>query len=121
MTQFTVNEISPAYWRVTFENGQVNLVDPDEIEELAALVGRIERSPELAVVFFDSANPDYFMAHYDFTADAARVAAMTPGPTGLHPYVDNFVRLSKVPVVTISAVRGRARGAGSEFVLATDI
>jgi len=49
------------------------------------------------------------------------VASMAPGPTGLHPYLDNLVRLSKVPAVTISAIRGRVRGAGSEFVLATDI
>ena len=54
-------------------------------------------------------------------ADNARVAAMPPGPTGLHPYLDNFVRLSKVPAATISEIRGRTRGAGSEFVLATDI
>jgi enoyl-CoA hydratase/carnithine racemase len=46
---------------------------------------------------------------------------MKSGPTGLNPYVDNFVRLSKLPVATISEIRGRARGAGSEFVLATDI
>jgi len=46
---------------------------------------------------------------------------MQPGPTGLHPYVDNFVRLGRLPVATISEIRGRARGAGSEFVLATDI
>jgi enoyl-CoA hydratase/carnithine racemase len=31
------------------------------------------------------------------------------------------VRLSRLPVATISEIRGRARGAGSEFVLATDI
>jgi enoyl-CoA hydratase/carnithine racemase len=30
-------------------------------------------------------------------------------------------RLSKLPVATISEIRGRARGGGSEFVLATDI
>jgi len=46
---------------------------------------------------------------------------MAPGPTGLHPYLANLVRLSKVTAVTIFAMRGRARGAGSEFVLATDI
>ena len=61
------------------------------------------------------------MAHWDLLADRERVAAMQPGPTGLHPYVDNLVRLSKLPVVTISVLRGRARGAGSEFALATDI
>jgi enoyl-CoA hydratase/carnithine racemase len=119
--QFAVNEISESYWHVTFENGPVNLLDADSVDELAALIGRIEEAPALTVVVFDSANPDYFMAHWDVTADRARVAAMAPGPTGLHPYLDNFVRLSKVPAVTISAIRGRVRGAGSEFVLATDI
>jgi enoyl-CoA hydratase/carnithine racemase len=119
--QFQVEEVSPAYWRVTFTNGPVNLVDPDTIGQLAALVGRIEAAPALTVVVFRSDNPDYFMAHWDLLADRTRVAAMKPGPTGLPPYLDNLVRLSKVPVATISAVRGRARGAGSEFVLATDI
>ena len=32
-----------------------------------------------------------------------------------------MVRLSHVPAVTISAIRGIARGAGSEFVLACDL
>ena len=61
------------------------------------------------------------MAHWDLRADRARVAAMAPGPTGQHPYVDNLIRLSKVPAATISEIRGRVRGAGSEFVLATDV
>jgi enoyl-CoA hydratase/carnithine racemase len=119
--QFAVDEVSSSYWRVTFQNGPVNLLDVDSIESLADLVAKIEESPAVTVVVFASANPDYFMAHWDVRADSSRVAAMAPGPTGLHPYVDNFIRLSKVPAVTISAIRGRARGAGSEFVLATDI
>ena len=119
--QFMVDEISPSYWKVTFENGPVNLVDADSVQQLAHLISRIEESPALTVVVFDSADPEYFMAHWDLKADKARVAAMAPGPTGLHPYLDNLVRLSKVPAVTICAIRGRARGAGSEFVLATDI
>jgi enoyl-CoA hydratase/carnithine racemase len=119
--QFRVNEVSPSYWRVTFANGAINLLDPDTVDQLAALIDRIETTSDLTVVVFRSDNPDYFMAHWDFLSDAARVAAMKPGRTGLNPYLDNFVRLSKVPVATISAIRGRARGAGSEFVLATDI
>jgi Enoyl-CoA hydratase/isomerase len=119
--QFTVDEVSPSYWRVTFENGPVNLLDADSIEQLARLVSRIEESATVTVLVFDSVNPDYFMAHWDLKADRARVASMAPGPTGLHSYLDNLVRLSKVPAVTISAIRGRVRGAGSEFVLATDI
>ena len=119
--QFHVEEVLPSYWRVTFTNGPVNLIDPDTIDQLAALIDRIEAAPELTVVVFRTDNPDYFMAHWDALADKARVAAMKPGPTGLHPYLDNLVRLSRVPAATISAIRGRARGAGSEFILATDI
>ena len=119
--QFHVSEVSDSYWRVTFDNGPVNVLDPDTVEQLGTLVGRIENDPRLTVVVFRSDKPGYFMAHWDFLSDPARVAAMRPGPTGLHPYLDNFVRLSKVPVATISEICGRTRGAGSEFVLATDI
>jgi enoyl-CoA hydratase/carnithine racemase len=119
--QFHVDPVSAAYWRVTFDNGPVNLLDPDTVEQLAALLDRIEKDPDLIVVVFRSEKPGYFMAHWDFLADNARVLGMPPGPTGLHPYLDNFVRLSKLPVATIAEIRGRARGAGSEFILATDI
>jgi enoyl-CoA hydratase/carnithine racemase len=119
--QFHVDEVSPSYWRVTFDNGPVNLLDPDSIEQLGALIERIEEHPDLTVIVFRSDKPGYFMAHWDFRADNARVALMPPGPTGLHPYLDNFVRLSRVPAATICQIRGRARGAGSEFALATDI
>lgn len=40
---------------------------------------------------------------------------------GQAPFSDLVIRLSKLPVLTVSAIRGRVRGAGSEFVLATDI
>jgi enoyl-CoA hydratase/carnithine racemase len=117
--QFHVREVSSSYWRVNFDNGPVNVLDPDTIDELCALIERIEKDPDLTVVVFRSDKPGYFMAHWDALADNARVAGMAPGPTGLHPYLDNFVRLSRVPVATVCQIRGRA--AGSEFVLATDI
>ena len=46
---------------------------------------------------------------------------MRPGRTGMHPWLDALVRLSRAPVASIACIRGRARGAGSEFVLACDI
>ena len=119
--QFHVSEVSSSYWRVTFDNGPVNLLDPDTLDQLGALIARIEDDSDLTVVVFRSETPGFFMAHWDFLADNARVAQMQAGPTGLHPYLDNFVRLSKLPVAMISEIRGRTRGAGSEFVLATDI
>ena len=43
------------------------------------------------------------------------------GPSGLHPWLDVLVRITRAPVVTIADIRGRARGAGSEFALACDM
>jgi enoyl-CoA hydratase/carnithine racemase len=81
----------------------------------------VEQNQEPAVVLVDSADPDYFLGHYDLAADPSLVDSLPAGPTGFHPWVDILARLSKLPAVTISAIRGRARAAGSEFVLATDI
>jgi enoyl-CoA hydratase/carnithine racemase len=88
--QFHVDQVSPSYWRATFDNGPVNLLDPDTVDQLGALIGRIEDDPDLTVVVFRSDEPGYFMGHWDFLADNARVAGMRPGPTGLHPYLDNI-------------------------------
>ena len=39
--QFHVNQVSPSYWRVTFDSGPVNLLNPDTISQFGALVTRI--------------------------------------------------------------------------------
>ena len=46
---------------------------------------------------------------------------MAPGPTGMHPVPDLMARLSRLPIVTIASVRGRATGIGSELILACDM
>ena len=30
--QFHVDQVSPSYWRATFDNGPVNLLDPDTVD-----------------------------------------------------------------------------------------
>ena len=90
------------------------------ISELKQLLTELESNQTVNVVLFESADPDFFMAHYDLAADHAATEAL-PSPTGYAAWVDVLVRLSHVPAVTISAIRGIARGAGSEFVLACDL
>ena len=53
--------------------------------------------------------------------DPSKTAALGVGPTGLPSWIDVLVRLARAPVVSIASIRGRARGAGSEFVLACDL
>jgi enoyl-CoA hydratase/carnithine racemase len=120
-THFTVDRRSPSYCRVTFDHPPINTITATTVLELAELIGLIEQDPDLNVVVFDSANPDFYLAHYDVENDPVRTAALPRGPTGMNAWLDLLVRLSRAPVVSIASIRGRARGAGSEFVLACDL
>jgi enoyl-CoA hydratase/carnithine racemase len=120
-THVSIDRRSPGYCRVTFDHPPINTITASTVAELAELVGLIEQDPDLNVVVFDSANPDFYLAHYDTEHDPARTAALGVGPTGMHAWLDLLVRLSRAPVVSIASIRGRARGAGSEFVLACDL
>jgi enoyl-CoA hydratase/carnithine racemase len=120
-THVNLERRSPHYWRVTFDHPPINTITATTVTELAELVDLIEGEPELNVVVFDSANPEFFAAHYDTERNPAATLGMAPGPTGMHPWLDLTARLSRAPVVSIAQIRGRARGAGSEFVLACDL
>jgi enoyl-CoA hydratase/carnithine racemase len=120
--QIKVVRQSKEFWTATFDHPPINLIDPDTILELDVLVSELEAEPDVRVIVFDSANPDFFLAHYDVLVDKAKTLGMAPGKsTGMHPWLDVLVRLSRAPVVSIASIRGRARGAGSEFILACDI
>jgi enoyl-CoA hydratase/carnithine racemase len=114
-----IDRQSDAYRRVTFDNPPLNLIDPETILALRELLSTLEADPAVKVVVFDSADDDYFIAHFDLlrSADLPR----DPGPTGLPPWPDIVARLLRAPFVSIAEIRGRARGLGSEFALACDL
>jgi enoyl-CoA hydratase/carnithine racemase len=120
-THLRVARSSRGYCRVTFDHPPINTITAATVTELSELVGLIEEDPDLNVVVFDSANPDFYLAHYDTEGDPGKTAALPVGPTGMHAWLDLLVRLSRAPVVSIASIRGRVRGAGSEFVLACDL
>lgn len=118
-TPIIVEQRSASYWRVTLDNPPLNLFDPEMIAGLQALVEQLEHDDDVKVVVFDSADPDFFIAHLDLTRAAD--LSLEPGPTGLSPWPDIARRLEQAPFITIGKLRGRARGVGSEFLLALDI
>src|SRR5712671_5540366 len=120
-TRFSLDRSTPSLWRVTFDNPPINLIDPVMIVALHNLLTEIEKDNRVAAVVFDSADPDFFLAHYDIVADQSPFDALPMAPTAFHHWANFLIGLSKSPAVTITALRGRARGAGSEFALATDI
>ena len=113
-------EETPAYWRVVFDNPPLNIVGARMFEDLQDLLARMDASPSLRVVVFESANPEFYLAHFALTAESLGLLK-TAGPSGLPILMDAFVRLTRSPIVSIAKIRGRARGVGSEFVLACDM
>src|SRR5947209_19721637 len=115
-----VIEETPAYWRVVFESPPFNMVDATIFDGLQDLLGRMDASPSLRVVVFESDNPDFYLAHFDLTGKTGNITTAV-GPSGLPILMDTFVRLTKSPVVSIAKIRGCVRGVSSEFVLACDM
>ena len=112
---------SPVLWRVTFNNPPVNIFGPKTIPQFNEVISAIELDKQLKVVVFDSAIEGFFMTHYDFLAKPEETTSLPLGPTGLLPWPDMLVRLSRAPVASIAKIRGRATGCGSELALACDM
>ena len=115
-----VVEETPAYWRVVFDYPPFNVMDGTMFQSLQDLLARMDASQTLRVVVFESAILDFYLAHFDLTGKLGNVMSGV-GPSGLPILMDTFVRITKSPVVSIAKIRGCARGASSEFVLACDM
>src|SRR5712671_1069505 len=113
-------EETPAYWRVLFDSPPFNIVDATIFTGLQDLLARMDASPGLRVVAFESANPEFYLAHFDLTGKTGNITTAV-GVSGLPILFDTFVRLTKSPVVSIAKIRGCVRGVSSEFVLACDM
>jgi enoyl-CoA hydratase/carnithine racemase len=119
-SQLKVTVETPTFWRVTFDNPPINVVGLEMMRELKELLTELEHNDTVNVVVFDSADPDFYIAHYDVEVDSAAAEAL-PGTPGYTAWVDITLRISKLNAVTIAAIRGITRGAGSELVLAMDM
>jgi enoyl-CoA hydratase/carnithine racemase len=112
--QFNIDRTYPGRWTITFNNPPINMFVPTTIVELGALMTDLEADLSVKVIVFQSANPDFFVAHLDVAKAAAR-------PEVLGHWRDFVLRLSSAPIVSIAKIRGRTRGIGNEFVLACDM
>ena len=119
--QIRVTRRSPAYWRVTFDNPPLNVMGPEMVRQFQKLIDGIEADKEVKVIVFDSAVDGFFLNHSDFRAPLEEMTSLPAGPTGLPPWPDFLVRLTRAPVASIALIRGRATGNGSEITLACDM
>lgn len=105
---------------IQFNNPPINLLDRAMLIDLMTLTKALEVDRDTQVVIFRSANPDFFVAHYDLANEVGgKPMALPEGVAS--PLSALFTRISRLPQVTIGELQGRARGAGSEFLLALDM
>jgi enoyl-CoA hydratase/carnithine racemase len=116
-----LNRLSPAHWRVIFDNPPLNLMGPEFVLQLRDIVTALESDEQVKVVIFESAIDGFFLNHSDFLAKLEDLTNVPQGPTGLEAWPDILVRLTHAPVVSIALIRGRATGNGSEIALACDM
>ncbi len=106
---------------VTIDNPPMNLFDIQLMQEMNRIGKEIEADKEVRVVVFDSANPDFFIAHADINAILSLPTQAPPKSDKLgffHAMVDRF---RTMPKATIGKIEGRARGGGSEFLISLDM
>jgi enoyl-CoA hydratase/carnithine racemase len=115
-----VIEETPAYWRIVFDYPPFNVVDATLFQGLQDLLARMDVSPSLRVIVFESAIHEFYLSHFDLTGKTGNITTAV-GPSGLPILTDTFVRLTRSPVASIAKIRGCVRGVSSEFVLACDM
>ena len=116
-----LNRVSPACWRITFDNPPLNLMGPEFVQQFRDIMNALETDAAVKVVIFESAVEGFFLNHSDFLAKLEDLTGIPQGPTGLEAWPDILVRLTRAPVVSIALIRGRATGNGSELALACDM
>src|SRR5260370_1951094 len=114
-------EIGGGIARVTIDHPPINLLDLPLMGELDRLESELRADDAVRVVIFESANPDFFLAHYDI-ADLISRCGPPPAPAvTLKRFHAMLERYRLMPKVTIALLEGAARGGGSEFALALDM
>src|SRR5258707_8785822 len=79
-----VIEETPAYWRVLFDYPPFNIVDATIFEGLQDLLARMGASPSLRVVVFESANPEFYLSHFDLNSKTGNITTAV-GPSDQVP------------------------------------
>nr|WP_199931092.1 enoyl-CoA hydratase/isomerase family protein [Streptomyces sp. CB02923] len=110
--------------RVTLDNPPVNVLDVALMADLRHLLTALRDDDSVRVIVFDSADPEFFVAHVDMSLVDAPDAfeQLAAGlPDGVNVFQALGEQLRHQPQVTIVKLAGTARGGGAEFVTAADM
>ncbi|MEC7122380.1 MAG: enoyl-CoA hydratase/isomerase family protein, partial [Pseudomonadota bacterium] len=107
---------------VTIDNPPVNVITMALLAELEALSVMLKRDPDLTVVVMRSADPDFFLAHFDVAAILERPTAGTAQRDAqIKPFHSLCERFRTMNKVVIGQIEGRIGGGGSELAANFDM
>jgi len=106
---------------ITIDNPPVNVLDVPLMSEIRSVLLSLRDEPDTRVIVFQSADPEFFIAHVDMTLIDEPHAFDDLAPDDLNPFQAFGELLRQQPQVTIVKLAGLARGGGAEFVAAADM
>ena len=114
-------EVSGGVARATIDHPPINLITLPLFGELMRLGQQIGDDPDVRVLVLRSANPDFFLAHFDVEAILSFPIEGEAKRSPKNVYHQMCERYRTMDVVTIAQVEGRVGGGGSELISAFDM
>jgi enoyl-CoA hydratase/carnithine racemase len=107
----------------TINNPPINLINAALLDELVRFSTDLEADENLLVLVLRSANPDFFIAHFDV---GAILEFPTDQPARREDYSNSFYhamceRFRLMNKITIAQIEGRVGGGGSELAMSFDM
>ena len=115
-------EVSGRVATITVDNPPINIITLPLYAELRSLSEELEHDSNLSVVVLKSADPDFFLAHFDVETilqfPVEDEAQRSPEPNPYHVMCERFRTMDKI---TIAQIEGRVGGGGSELSASFDM
>jgi enoyl-CoA hydratase/carnithine racemase len=107
----------------TINNPPINLINAGLLDELVRFSSELEADENILVLVLRSANPDFFIAHFDV---GAILEFPTDKPARREDYANGFYhemceRFRLMNKITIAQIEGRVGGGGSELAMSLDM
>ncbi len=120
MTAVAINVDDRGIATLTIDNPPINLLSRDVFIEIAKASADLAVSDEVRAVVLRSANPEWFIAHFDVEA-IQQMPADQPAPTTLSSFHRMCEAFRTMPKPTIAVIEGRVGGGGNELAMSCDM
>ena len=106
----------------TIDNPPMNLLNLQMIMEFGMLATTVRNDDNVRVIVFDSADPDFFIAHFDVQGLVVMPDEAAPKKASIEGTVHALNEAYRtMPKISIAKVEGVVRGGGFEFIQSFDM